>query len=71
MDGLLKYSEFTSAFMPVNQHFARELGSKRLQYVDPPSSDSFNPVTMQKYAEVWHLMIQIEQQVEEIKQRLS
>ena len=30
MDGLLKYSEFTSAFLPVDQHYARQLGSKRL-----------------------------------------
>jgi len=30
VDGLLKYSEFTSAFMPMDQHYARQLGSKRL-----------------------------------------
>ena len=30
LDGLLKYSEFTDAFMPVDQHYARNLGSKRL-----------------------------------------
>lgn len=30
VDGLLKYSEFTSTFMPVDQHYARQLGSKRL-----------------------------------------
>ena len=45
-DGLLKYSEFTSAFMPVDQHYARQLGSKRLQYCHPPSSTSFCYETM-------------------------
>ena len=41
MDGVLKYSEFTDAFMPIDQHYARQLGSKRLQYSQPPSKSSF------------------------------
>ena len=39
-DGLFKYNEFTSAFMPVNQHFARKLGAKRLNHIDAPSQGS-------------------------------
>jgi len=35
-DGMLKYSEFTDAFMPVDQHYARILGTKRLQYSQIP-----------------------------------
>ena len=70
-DGLLKYSEFTSAFMPVDQHYARQLGSKRLQYCAPPSRTSFCYETMKHYCEVWHLMARIEQQAEQIKQKLT
>ena len=71
VDGLLKYSEFTSAFMPVDQHYARQLGSKRLQYCHPPTSASFSYETMKHYCEVWHQMIRVEQAVEQIKERLT
>ena len=64
VDGLLKYSEFTSAFMPVDQHYARQLGSKRLQYCHPPSRTSFCYETMRHFCEVWQLMVKIEQSVE-------
>ena len=64
VDGLLKYSEFTSAFMPVDQHYARQLGGKRLAYCYPPSRTSFCYETLQHYCSVWHLMVQIEQSVE-------
>lgn len=37
-DGALKYSDFSDAFMPVNQHYARMLGSKKLVY--PTSNNS-------------------------------
>ena len=39
-DGLFKYNEFTNAFMPVNQHFARKLGDKRLSQINAPSGGS-------------------------------
>ena len=31
-DGMLKYSEFTDAFMPLDNRHARILGTKKLQY---------------------------------------
>lgn len=71
MDGLLKYSEFTGAFMPVDQHYARQLGSKRLQYCHPPSRTSFQYETMKHYCEVWLQMIKCEQQAEQIKEKLA
>ena len=66
MDGLLKYSEFTSAFLPTDQHYARQLGSKRLQYQPTnggrsASASPFCYETMKQYREVWHLICQIEQ----------
>ena len=70
MDGLLKYSEFTAAFMPVDQHCARQLGSKRLQYCHAPNSSAFCYETMKHYCRVWHLLVRIEQQVEQIKDKL-
>ena len=75
MDGLLKYSEFTSAFLPVDQHYARQLGSKRLQYCNQPTdgrtSSAFCYETMKHYKEVWHQIVKIEQSFEEIKSRLK
>ena len=71
VDGLLKYSEFTSTFMPVDQHYARQLGSKRLQYCAPPSRSSFSGETMRHYSEVWELLVKIEQQVEAIRQKMA
>lgn len=44
MDGLLKYSEFSAAFMPVDQHCARQLGSKRLQYASGSSTFSHETI---------------------------
>lgn len=38
-DGALKYSDFSDSFMPVNTHYARMLGSKRI-YNPPIASDS-------------------------------
>jgi hypothetical protein len=32
-DNKLKYSEFSEAFMPYDQHFARLLGNKKLSYM--------------------------------------
>ena len=29
-DGMLKYSEFSEAMMPIDQHYARLLGTKKL-----------------------------------------
>lgn len=71
VDGLLKYSEFTSTFMPVDQHYARQLGSKRLQYCAPPSRASFSLETMRHFSDVWQLLIKIEQSVEKIKQSMA
>lgn len=64
MDGVLKYSEFTDAFMPIDQHYARQLGSKRLQYSQPPSRNSFCLDTLRHYTSVWHQMARTEQAVE-------
>lgn len=69
-DGLLKYSEFTTAFMPVDQHYARQLGSKRLQYCHPPSHASFNYETMKHFCRVWQLLIRVEQELELIKEKM-
>lgn len=75
MDGLLKYSEFTNAFLPIDQHYARQLGSKRLQYCSQPAdgitSSAFCYETMKHYLEVWHLLLKIEAQYEEIKGKLK
>ena len=75
MDGLLKYSEFTSAFLPVDQHYARQLGSKRLQYCNQPTdgraSSAFCYETMKCYKAVWLQILKVEQSFEEIKGRLK
>ena len=31
-DGMLRYSEFTDAFMPIDRHHSRLLGTKQLKY---------------------------------------
>jgi hypothetical protein len=35
-DGMLKYSEFSEAMMPLDQHYARLLGTKKLQFISKP-----------------------------------
>ena len=64
-DGLFKYAEFTSAFMPVNQHFARKLGAKRLTQINAPSGgSSFRYETLQHFCEVWNQIVRVERSVE-------
>lgn len=70
-DGLLKYSEFTNAFMPLDQHYARQLGCKRLQYCHPPSKASFSYETMKHFSALWLHMARVEQGVELVKQKLA
>lgn len=69
-DTHLKYSEFSEAFMPMDQHFARLLGNKRLSYVHQVNRNPFDQVTLNKYMDVWELMIQNEKEVENIRQSL-
>lgn len=69
-DGLMKYSDFKSAFMPIDQHYARQLGSKKLAYCHSQTKTAFAYETMRHYIQVWNLMIRVEQQCEQIKQKL-
>ena len=63
-DGTLKYSDFTDAFMPVDQHYARQLGTKKLQYSQVPGRESFEYETLQTYLQTFELMINTEIRVE-------
>lgn len=45
----LKYSEFSEAFMPVDQHFARLLGTKKLSYMARPGRCPFEIGTLNRY----------------------
>ncbi len=45
-DGILKYSEFSEAMMPQDQHFARLLGSKKLQFISKPGRCPFDQHTI-------------------------
>ena len=48
-DGILKYSEFSEALMPQDQHYARLLGSKKLQFISKTTRWPFDGHTMSKY----------------------
>ena len=69
MDGVLKYSEFTDAFMPIDQHYARQLGCKRLQYSNPNSS--FCKDTFRHYGAVWAQMARTESTIEQMRCKLK
>jgi hypothetical protein len=48
-DGMLKYSEFSESMMPQDQHYARLLGTKKLQFITRPGKCPFESTTMVKY----------------------
>jgi len=48
-DGRLKYSEFTEAFLPLDEKYARLLGTRQLKYCHPPSRLSFQHETFKTY----------------------
>lgn len=69
-DTHLKYSEFSEAFMPLDQHFARLLGTKKLSYMSRPGRSPFEIGTLDRYIQVWEVMIENEKAAEGIRQRL-
>ena len=68
-DGKLRYSEFSDAFMPYDEHYSRLLGVKRIQFLK--NSVYFSKYTMNVYMRVWELLIMNEKAVEVIRQRIS
>lgn len=67
---MLKYSEFSEAMMPQDQHFARLLGTKKLQLITKPGRCPFDFSTLNKYLYLWELIIENEKSAESIRQKL-
>ena len=61
IDGQLKYSEFKSAFTPSDQHYARQLGAKKLQYCHENTKTSFCYDTLSHFIQILNLMVRVEQ----------
>lgn len=66
-DGRLKYSEFSEAFIPYDQHFARLLGTKRLAYMSRPGKCNFDINTLNKYLLVWQVIFDNEKIIENMR----
>jgi Ca2+-binding EF-hand superfamily protein len=48
-DGQLKYSEFSENMMPMDQHYSRLLGTKKLTFSSKPGRCPFSMETLNKY----------------------
>lgn len=70
-DGMLKYSEFSEGMMPQDQHYARMLGTKKLQFMAKAGRCPFDQATVNKYLFIWELAIQNEKAIESLRKRLS
>ena len=60
VDCQLKYSEFKSAFTPMDNHYARQLGSRKLQYCHENTETTFCHETMRHFMQIWGQMIRAE-----------
>ena len=69
-DDRLKFSEFSDAFMPKDDHYARILGAKRLAYVARAGRCPFEINTLNKYLMAWEMMISNERTARTIRHRL-
>jgi len=69
-DGMLKYSEFSEALVPMEQHYARLLGTKKLQFISKNNKCPFDSHTLTRYLQMWDLIIQNEKAAETVRQRL-
>lgn len=69
-DGMLKYSEFSEAMMPQDQHYARLLGTKKLQFITKSGRCPFEQGTLQKYLLMWDMIIQNEKAADSVRHRL-
>lgn len=70
-DGMLKYSEFSEAMMPLDQHYARLLGTKKLQFISRAGMCPFDNATMAKYLQLWELIIHNEKAIESVRQKIA
>ena len=70
-DAMLKYSEFTDAFIPIDRIHARMLGTKKLQYSQLDGRLSFPQETWRAYLLVCDKMIRTERAVEGIRVKLG
>lgn len=57
--------------MPQDQHYARLLGTKKLQIATKPGKMPFEKGTMSKYLLMWDLIIQNEKAIESIRQKMQ
>jgi len=69
-DGRVKYCEFSDLFMPVDQHFSRLLGTKKLNYFSRGKKCPFETGTLQKFMQIWDILLLNEKAFESVRQRM-
>lgn len=67
-DNKFKYSDFTDALMPIDEHYSRLQGMKRMQYL---YYNNFETETMNLYLQLWETMMKNEIEAERIKFKIS
>jgi hypothetical protein len=50
--------------MPIDSHYARLLGTKKLQYISRPGRCPFNIDTLNRYLQLWEVKIVNEKAIE-------
>lgn len=66
-DSKLRYTDYTLAFMPMDDHYARLQGMKRMQYLN---HNVFSRDTMKLCFGLWELLIMNEKAAKKIRQEV-